>query len=339
MATQTGSMPISRFLKEQRMQLPLPSTPLDGKTILITGANSGVGLEAARHCVGLNAENLIITTRTIAKGETAKADLLKTNPESKTNISIYTVNYSSFTSVKSFADKLVSEVPTLDIVILNAGINSRQWAVTEDGWEEVLQVNVLSTAYLSLLLLPKIRASYDKSATLMPALVIVTSDTHYWASFNQRSHADQNLGILNAMNTEKISSNGDKYFVSKLLEIYFLIELAKWVDKNYDGEVVVNGVNPGLCHSELVKETGVIKMFIDGFKWMVARTAEEGSRNYLWAATAGKQAHGQYVGSCEVQKTATLVTSEAGQKLGLKVYEEIGEVLAGFDERVKVFFQ
>ncbi|KAK6544829.1 hypothetical protein TWF694_001511 [Orbilia ellipsospora] len=339
MATQTGKMPVSRFLKEQRMELPFPSTPLDGKTVLITGANSGVGLEAARHCVRLNAENLIITTRTIAKGEAAKENLLKSNPESKTNISVYTANYSSFASIKAFADKLVSEVPKLDIVILNAGINSREWNVTEDGWEEVLQVNVLSTVYLSLLLLPKIRESYDASASLMPTLVIVTSDTHYWASFKQRSQADEKLGILNAMNTESVSSNSDKYFMSKLLEIYFLRELAKWVDRNYNGEVVVTGVNPGLCHSELVRETGLVKMFVDGFKWVLARTAEVGSRNYIWAATAGKQAHGQYVGSCEVQKAAVVVTSEEGQKLGLKVYEEIGEVVTGIDERVKVFFQ
>ncbi|EPS43424.1 hypothetical protein H072_2670 [Dactylellina haptotyla CBS 200.50] len=339
MATQTGKMPVSRLIREQRTELPIPSTPLDGKTVLITGANTGLGLEAARHCVRLNAANVIITTRTAAKGEVAKEEILKPNPDSKTNISVYTVNYSSFASVKAFADKVIAEVPKLDIVILNAGISATNWNVTEDGWEEVLQVNVLSTAYISLLLLPKIRQSYEASSALMPTLVIVTSDTHYWARFKQRQYASEKMGILNAMNDKKISLNVDKYFMSKLLEVYFLRELAKWIDANYKGDVVVTGVNPGLCHSELIRE-GVITNIIAGtFKWIMARTAEVGSRNYLWAATAGRKAHGQYVGSCEVQKPAVVVTSEEGQKLGVKVYEEILEALSALDDRVRVFSQ
>ncbi|KAK6337309.1 hypothetical protein TWF730_002714 [Orbilia blumenaviensis] len=339
MATQTGKMGVGRFLKEQKLNLIVPSTPLDGKTVLITGANTGVGLEAARHCVRLNADHLIIAVRSISKGEAAKTDILQSNPGSKTTVSLYSVDYSSFASVKAFADKINAEIPKLDIVILNAGINAMEWVVTKDGWEQTLQVNVLSTAYLSLLLLPKIRQSYDSASTLMPSLVIVTSDTHYWASFKQRKMAGEKLGILKAMNDEKQTNVGmDKYMVTKLLEVYFVRELAKWVDRNYRGEVVVTCVNPGLCHSELIRESGLAKLIGGAFKWMFARTAEEGSRNYLWAATAGREAHGQYVGSCEVQRAADIVTSEEGQKLGTKVFQEIGEVLIELDASVKGFF-
>ncbi|KAF3920768.1 hypothetical protein ABW20_dc0103349 [Dactylellina cionopaga] len=339
MSTQSGKLPVSRFFKEQRLELPYPTTPLDGKTILITGGNSGVGLEAARHCVRLNAANIILAVRTISKGEAAKADLLKTNPDKSPNISLYSVDYSSFASVKSFADKLVSEVPKLDIVILNAGLSLLEWVVTADGWEQVLQVNVLSTAYLSLLLLPKIRESYDRSSDFTPVLAIVTSDTHYVSSFKQKEKAGEKLGILTALNDQKQSENFDKYPTSKLLEVFFVRRLAKWVDENYNGEVIVTGVNPGLCHSELNRETGAKKYVMEAFKWVFARTAEVGSRNYLWAITAGKQAHGQYIGSCEVQKAAVLVTSDEGQKLTANVYEEIGEVICALDARVKVFFQ
>ncbi|EGX44924.1 hypothetical protein AOL_s00173g25 [Orbilia oligospora ATCC 24927] len=339
MATQTGKMTVGRFIKEQRLNLIVPSASLDGKTVLITGANTGVGLEAARHCVRLNAAHVIIAVRTLSKGEAAKEEILKSQPESKTTISLYSVDYSSFASVKAFADKIIAEIPKLDIAILNAGINTMDWKVTADGWEQVLQVNVLSTAYLSLLLVPKIRESYNNASTLLPALVIVTSDTHYWASFKQRRMAGEELGILKAMNNQKETGGSmDKYMISKLLEIYFVRELSKWVDRNYKGEVVITGVNPGLCHSELIRETGLVKLVGDTFKWIFARTAEEGSRNYLWAATAGREAHGQYVSSCEVQRAADTVTSEEGQKLGAKVYQEIGQVLGELDGRVKIFF-
>ncbi|KAK6355989.1 hypothetical protein TWF718_000363 [Orbilia javanica] len=339
MATQTGKMGVGRFIKEQRLNLIVPSTPLDGKTVLITGANTGVGLEAARHCVRLNAAHVIIAVRTLSKGEAAKEDILKSQPESKTTVSLYSVDYSSFASVREFAEKVTKEVAKIDIVILNAGINAMNWTVTKDGWEQTLQVNVLSTAYLSLLLLPKIRQSYDSASTLMPALVIVTSDTHYWAAFKQRKMAGEELGILKAMNDEKQTGGTmDKYMISKLMEVYFVRELSRWVDRNYRGDVVITCVNPGLCHSELIREAGLARWAGEAFKWVFARTAEEGSRNYLWAATAGREAHGQYVGSCEVQRAADIVTSEEGQKLGAKVYQEIGQVLGELNGSVKIFF-
>ncbi|KAK6332247.1 hypothetical protein TWF696_002968 [Orbilia brochopaga] len=339
MSTQTGKMGAGRFFKEQRTKLVYPDHPLNGLTVLITGANTGVGLEAARHVARLNAANLIIAVRSTTKGEAAKEDIRKSCPQSTTNISIYTVDYCSFASVKAFAEKITKEIPKLDIVILNAGLSASEWRVTADGWEEVLQVNVLSTTYLALLLLPKIRESYNKAADLMPALVVVTSDTHYFTSFKQRKAISEDLGILTAMNDRKTSDNFDKYPASKLLEVYIIRQLAKWVDQNMQGEVVVNCVNPGLCHSELNRETGIKYYALEFMKRFIARTSEVGSRNYLWAATAGRAAHGQYVGSCEVQKPAILVTSEEGQRLAVKVYQEVGQVLTKADGSLSQYFE
>ncbi|KAF3911322.1 hypothetical protein ABW21_db0205175 [Orbilia brochopaga] len=339
MSTQTGKMGASRFIKEQRKKLIFPEHPLDGLTVLITGANTGVGLEAARHVARLNAANLIIAVRTIAKGDAAKEDIKESCPQSKTNISVWAIDYCSFASVRAFAEKVITEVPKLDIVILNAGLSASEWRVTADGWEEVLQVNVLSTTLLAMLLLPKIRQSYNKSAGLMPALVVVTSDTHYMTAFKQKKAAGERLGILNALNDRKTSENFDKYPTSKLLEVFIVRQLAKWVDRNMQGEVIVNCVNPGLCNSDLNRESGIMYYGLEIVKRVIARTSEVGSRNYLWAATAGRAAHGQYVGSCEVQKPAILVTSEEGQKLEVQVYQEVGQVLTGVDGRLKQYFE
>ncbi|KAJ6259402.1 hypothetical protein Dda_6303 [Drechslerella dactyloides] len=338
MSTQSGKFGVRRFMKEQKAVLPYPDRPLNGLTVLVTGANTGVGLEAARHVVRLNAANLILAVRSTTKGEAAREDLMKSCPQSTTNISIYSVDYCSFASVKSFAEKIINEVPKLDIAILNAGLNAPEWRVTGDGWEEVLQVNVLSTTYLALLLLPKIRESYNKSADHMPALVVVTSDTHYVSSFKQKKAADQKLGILNAMNDKAISDGFDKYPTSKLLEVYIVRQLANWVDRNMQGEVIVTCVNPGLCHSDLNRNSGLVYYGLEFFKWVIARTSEVGSRNYMWAALAGRQAHGQYVGSCEVQKPAVLVTSEEGERLAIKVYQEVGQVLTALDGGVEQYF-
>lgn len=78
---------------------------LQGQTILITGANSGIGLEAARQCVRLGGATLILAVRTIAKGEEAKADILKTNPMSKTDVQVWALELESFESVLAFGKR------------------------------------------------------------------------------------------------------------------------------------------------------------------------------------------------------------------------------------------
>ncbi|EWC45475.1 hypothetical protein DRE_00874 [Drechslerella stenobrocha 248] len=340
MATQSGKFTLSRFRQEQKAILPVPNQPLDGLTILITGANTGVGFEAARHAVRLNAAHVIIGVRTVSKGEAAKAEILKAYPDKPASISIYAIDYCSLASVKAFADKVNQDAPKIHIAILNAGINSLDWNMTGDGWESVLQVNVLSTTYLGLMLLPKLRESYNKSFSLMPALVVVSSDTQYTAKFPQKKAAADGgrTPILKAMNDQSKSAGMDKYFTSKLFEVWIVRQLAKWVDRNMQGEVIINCVNPGLCHSELNREKGFVGYTFELVKKVFARTAEVGSRNYWWAATAGRESHGQYVGSCEVQRPAILVTSEEGQKLEPKIYREVGEVLSEFDPTVQPYF-
>lgn len=85
---------------------PLPTDlSLEGQTVLITGANSGIGLEAARQCVRLNAATVILAVRTVSKGEEAKADILKSNPGSKTSVEVWPLDLESFDSVLAFGKR------------------------------------------------------------------------------------------------------------------------------------------------------------------------------------------------------------------------------------------
>ncbi|KAF3941814.1 hypothetical protein ABW19_dt0207673 [Dactylella cylindrospora] len=348
--TQSGKFGPSRFFREQRLTLPSPTASFEGLTVIVTGSNTGVGLEAARHIARLNAADLILAVRTISKGEAARDNIKKSCPESKTNIHVLHLDMGSFASVREFADRVTAEFPKIDIAILNAGINTQQWNITKDGWEQMVQVNVLATAYLTLLLLPKIKQSFDKTpgaydnGKLMPTLVVVSSDVHFISGLKQKKHIDEKLGILNALNNKAESHNPGRYADTKLMEVFFVRELANYLETHGQADdIVLNTVNPGLCKSELAsREPGLLGMIIKvafvPFS-LIARTAEVGSRNYLWAATAGKASFGQYIGSCEIQKPAVLVTSEEGKKIQKKVWEEIGEVLTGVDEGVKGYFQ
>jgi NAD(P)-dependent dehydrogenase (short-subunit alcohol dehydrogenase family) len=292
---QSGTLTFGRFVKEQRRNLPVPNTPLDGRVVIVTGSNVGLGLETARHIARLNAATLILAVRSPSKGETAKRDILKSVPKSKTNILVYALDMSDFSSVKAFAVKVASDFPAIDIAILNAGIVPFKFEKTKDGWESSTQVNVLSTAYLATLLLPTVKASYKPESALLPHLTIVASDVHFWAAFKERNQTD----IFMTLNDQKQYEGNERYQVTKLLDLYITEHLANWTTENMK-DVVVNSVNPGLCHSKLNRGGNII---VEILKFFLARSTEVGSRNLVYAATAtGMESHGKYSASCELQK-------------------------------------
>lgn len=88
--------------------------------------------------------------------------------------------------------------------------------------------------------------------------------------------------------------------MSKLLEVLYCRELADHMKKSEKPAVVLNFVNPGLCHSELGREAGLGLKIL---KMLLARTTEAGSRTLVAAADAGTESHGQYLSSCRVAQS------------------------------------
>jgi len=106
-------------IRAQRTKIP-PVTPvnLTSSTVLITGANAGLGLEAAREVLPSKPKRLILAVRNMEKGNAAKIELEKAK-DASTNIEVRKLDQSSFESVRSFVKDLKDE--PVDIAILNAG--------------------------------------------------------------------------------------------------------------------------------------------------------------------------------------------------------------------------
>lgn len=174
------------FIRAQRKILPIVPTSFEGETIIITGANTGLGLEAARHCVRLGAARVILAVRSIARGEAAKSSI-----EASTGINgvaeVWHCDLASYDSIKEFARRANSELKRLDRVIENAGLTLDKWTVAE-GSETVITVNVIGTFLLAILLLPILKESGQVTGT-KPTLTILTSDLHAMAKFEE-SKAD-----------------------------------------------------------------------------------------------------------------------------------------------------
>ena len=94
-------------------------------------------------------------------------------------------------------------------------------------------------------------------------------------------------------------SPSHRYNVSKLLEVFFVRELASKTALNSKSDVIINYVNPGLCHSELARDAGW-GLYV--LKLLLARTTEYGSRTLVIAAEAGMESHGQYMSNCQVSE-------------------------------------
>lgn len=112
---------LPHFLHSQLIVKPThPTTDCTGKTIIITGGNVGLGKEAARHYVRLNAEKVIITSRSAEKGETAKRDIEASAKRTEV-VEVWPLNLLDYDSVKAFAKRAMG-LKRLDIVVENAGM-------------------------------------------------------------------------------------------------------------------------------------------------------------------------------------------------------------------------
>jgi NAD(P)-dependent dehydrogenase (short-subunit alcohol dehydrogenase family) len=200
-----------------------PSLSFEGQAVLVTGANTGLGLETAIHYVQLGASSVIVTARNTARGAEAVATI-EARTGKKGVVQARTLDMSSFSNVKQFVEELEKEVKSIDIVLLNAGCFSVDYKPSPDGWEEDLQVNTLSTTLLALLLLPWMRAV--KQPGKQQHLGIVGSGSHIKVDILVKDFPKQD--VLKYFNDKKHYKGGQvTYGMSKLLVQYAANEIAK----------------------------------------------------------------------------------------------------------------
>jgi NAD(P)-dependent dehydrogenase (short-subunit alcohol dehydrogenase family) len=118
----------------------LQGLDLSGKRYLVTGGNSGLGLEAASALASRGAA-VILTTRSVAKGDEAVARIVERFPQA--DVQARVLDLASLASVRAFTDELRAEVAKLDGILANAGIMATDEARTADGFESQFGTNHL----------------------------------------------------------------------------------------------------------------------------------------------------------------------------------------------------
>lgn len=338
------------FYSQLFVTTQLPTESFAKQTVIVTGANSGLGLEAARHFYRLHCARLILAVRTIAKGQEAKEYILRNNPQRSDPdaIEIWPLDLSNTESTLVFADRVKTDLAQLDVLISNAGINSPVWKVYE-GYEQAVQVNVLNTFLLALTLLPKLEMSAAQAEKgSQPHLVIVSSEAHrltkfpeinapdLYAKLNEKTgFSQQPRSVLFSVHfpvegkTNRVTDISPipcyRYQVTKLMEVLFTRELVARLGNST--RVIVNLVNPGLCTSNLDRNSGNPSAVVRLVRRLLDRTTEVGSRTLVLGASAPATSHGEFQSDGANQNVEAWIYTKVGQRVQKKVFEQTLQVL------------
>lgn len=277
-------------------QVPLadPKASFEGKNVIVTGANTGLGFEAAAKVATLDASRVILGVRDLTKGNHAKS-VIEERTRTKDRVEVWHLDMNSYDSIQDFAQR-ASSLDHLDVAVLNAGVYMVAYEESRYGWEQTLQVNALSTALLGLLLLPKLKAS--KTENRVPVLEFVSSGNHERVAFSPEQRRADNL--LQSYNTAKDYKASQQYAVSKLFLMYVMQTLASFVRSSDAASgkpnVIVTSVCPGYCKSDLSRgHKGIAMQVVRTLaNALFLRTTEEGSRSLVSGVMLGEEAHGQF---------------------------------------------
>ena len=204
---------------------------LNGKTVIITGANTGIGKETAVDLAKRNAR-VILACRSVEKGEKAAVEVRKRSESD--NVVFQQLDLASLTSVRQFAARILEEEPQLDILINNAGVMACPYMKTEDGFEMQFGVNHLGHFLLTNLLLDRLKEA--------PAARIVNVSSKLYKYCPGINFDD--------INSEHAYNPTKAYQQSKLANILFTRALAKMLQGS---SVTINVLHPGVIRTELAR--------------------------------------------------------------------------------------
>ncbi|XP_055906046.1 retinol dehydrogenase 14 [Eupeodes corollae] len=278
---------------------------MQGKTVLITGANSGIGKETARELAKKGAR-VIMACRNQETAKAAKEEIEKETGNK--NLILKKLDLGSQKSVREFAADILKTEKKIDVLIHNAGMAlAFRGATSEDGIELTMATNHYGPFLLTHLLIDLLKRSSPSR------IVIVASELYKLASVN--------VDKLNPIGTFPAAY---LYYVSKYANIYFARELAKRLEGT---NVTVNFLHPGMIDSGIWRNVpfplnypmmGITKLFF--------KTPEQGALTTIYLASSDEVANvsGKYFMDC---KQYELNAAAMDMDKAKKIWEESAKIV------------
>lgn len=242
------------------------------KTIIITGATSGLGKEATRVFAMKNA-TIIMAVRNTPKAKIVASEIRKEYANVK--IDIRSLDLSCLDSISSFSKGVLEDYKNLDILINNAGIMMCPYSKTKNGFETQMGTNHLGPFALTGLLMPLLMSTKN-------ARIVSTSSV---------AHNQGDIDFTD-INWEKRKYNTNKaYSDSKLANLYFSYELKRRLE-NVENPPLVVTAHPGGTKTDLARHSGIFNVFMN----LLFLPVEKGVLSTLRAATDVNTKSGDYYG-------------------------------------------
>ncbi|XP_018534300.1 retinol dehydrogenase 13 [Lates calcarifer] len=279
------------------------SVRLDGKTVLITGANTGIGKETSRDLARRGAR-VVMACRDLTRAERAAEEIRRTTGNG--NVVIRHLDLASMYSVQQFAKDFLDSEDRLDILINNAGVMMCPKWLTEDGFETQLAVNHLGHFLLTNLLLPKLKSS-------APSRVVNVSSI---------AHRGGRIDFDDLFFSRRPYSSLESYRQSKLANILFTRELAR---RLAGSGVTTFCLHPGVIWTELGRHVQgwlpLLGALLSLPSLLLMKTPTQGCQTTVYCAvTPGLEGQsGRYFSDCAEKETAPEGQDDA---VARKLWEE-----------------
>jgi NAD(P)-dependent dehydrogenase (short-subunit alcohol dehydrogenase family) len=246
--------------------MPIDANPImRGKTVVITGATSGIGAIAAERLAKLGAR-IVMVARDVARAEMTLAWLRAASPG--VNHSVHYAELSRLADMKRVGAEIAAAEPRIDVLINNAGAVFSRRIITEDGLERTFALNHMSYFVMTEVLRDRLVAS-------APARIINTA-----SNAHRRGHID----FDDLQSAHKKYRGSRVYGTSKLCNILFTRELARRLAGH---GVTANSFSPGFVRTRFGNQAGgLASLALRIAKVLAAKSPEQGAKTLVYLASS-----------------------------------------------------
>ena len=313
---------VKDFFRKQQLADKLGETDrIDGKTCLVTGANSGLGYALAVE-LAKRGGNVIMAQRRAIEQSVSKAKL-----DSRSEaISGFFLDLGKIDAIHNFVEEIIAQNIQLDIIILNAGVALPKARKTASGLEEMFLVNYLSNFILLHLLLSANRINENGS---IPRIIFVSSDSHQGSSYIDFEEFGEyfDYGVSKGMNY---------YSYYKLVLNTMAIEFSRRLN-NSKIKYGFNVICPGPVNTNIIKEAPwFLRVILGSIFSVIFKKPSEAAKAVVYMAISDdyKNKSGEYLHMFNQKKMDEKVyIPEEGEKL----WEESIKVWKSVDKKAKIF--
>lgn len=275
-----------------------------GRTVLVTGANSGLG-RASADALAARGYAVILAARSEERTRPVLDDLRRRYPSA--TLEFLPLDLASLASIRAAAERVLASGRRLDVLMNNAGVAGTA-GLTKDGFEITIGTNYIGPYYLTSLLLPRLEAAPNGRVVNVASVAHERIAAFDWTWLDRR--------------TTGAPSGFAMYAASKLMNILHARELARRLAGTH---VTTYAVHPGAVASDIWRS---LPWLVRHVLMLFMISNEKGARTQVWCATAPELAtsSGQYYYKRREARGTALSRDEA---LAAELYDRTGRAIAG----------